>query len=439
MKKRRIFPPRAALSVLCIALAMAILLNFFQADRVQALESQISAAYQKAFFETQTLMDGIGTSLEKMLVSGSGAKEQELLGDISRQADAAQDNLSMLPASLPAFAGALKFVNQLSDYTRTLNERLASGGAVGEEDHELLLTLHAGCQDLNRLLAEMSAGLQQGENPFDEPAAWQSVSLPADSASEPMVEYPSLLYDGPFSDGRNTGRLAALGDQEYTSEQAVDLARRFIGEDRILSIRLTGEGSTPVPCYEITAYVREGELSLAVTRQGGQIIYMLCSEEPEETRFSQGELIDMAASFLKTRGYPQTAVSYWSFDNHLLTINFAAMQDGVILYPDLIKVQMDASTGLIVGLEALNYLTNHVARTSLTPTLTEREAHARLGALSADEGRLCVIPTETAEALAWEFSGTAYGNRYLVYIDAHTGEELDIYRIIEDEDGQQAV
>lgn len=438
--KRNSRLPRAAFGMLSAVLLLSVLLNFYQSERVYALENQVSTAYQKAFFETVTLMDGIGGNLEKMMITGSGSMEQELLGAISRQADAAQDNLSMLPASLPSISGALKFVNQLGDYSAVLADRLAAGGAVSDEDRQLLLTLQTGCNELNAVLTEMSDSMQLGENPFADAQNLPEIAMPLSSRTEPAVEYPSLLYDGPFSDGRDSGALRALSSVQYTAEQALNHARKFIGEERIFSIRVTGEGTTPVPCWEIAAHVEEGELELAVTKQGGQVVYMLCDEDPDEIRFSQAELIDLASNFLRSRGYPQTSVSYWSFDDNLLTVNFAAMQDGVILYPDLIKVQMSAESGLPVGFEALNYLANHVRRTALTPTLSKEEAQSLLGPLlSVQYGRLCVIPTNAGEALCYEFSGSASGNQYLVYIDAHTGQERKIYRVIQDSDGQLAI
>ncbi len=438
--KRNSWRPRAALGMLSAVLLLSVLLNFYQSDRVFALENQVNTAYQKAFFETVTLMDGISGNLEKMMITGSGSMEQELLGSISRQADAAQDNLSMLPSSLPSISGALKFVNQLGDYSAGLADRLAAGGAVGDEDRELLLTLQAVCGELNAVLADMSNGIQRGESPFSAAPDVPDIAVPLSSRTEPAVEYPSLLYDGPFSDGRDSGALRALSSVQYTAEQALDVARDFIGEERILSIHITGEGTTPVPCWEIAAYVTEGELDLAVTKQGGQVVYMLCDEDPDESRFSQAELIDLASNFLRSRGYPKTSVSYWSFDDNLLTVNFAAMQDGVVLYPDLIKVQMSAESGLAVGFEALNYLANHVRRTDIIPTLSKEEAQALLGPLLAvQHGRLCIIPTNAGEALCYEFSGAASGNQYLVYIDAHTGQERKIYRVIQDSDGQLTI
>ena len=52
----------------------------------------------------------------------------------------------------------------------------------------------------------------------------------------------------------------------------------------------------------------------------------------------------------------------------LAVINFVALQDGVLLYPDLVKVQVRMDTGEIVGMEANNYLMNHTVRTALSPS-----------------------------------------------------------------------
>ena len=61
-------------------LTMAVLLNLFQADRVHALETQVSASYQKAFFETVTLIDSIGMNLEKLMISLAGSGEAYAAG-----------------------------------------------------------------------------------------------------------------------------------------------------------------------------------------------------------------------------------------------------------------------------------------------------------------------------------------------------------------------
>ena len=134
------------------------------------------------------------------------------------------------------------------------------------------------------------------------------------------------------------------------------------------------------------------------------------------------------------------ADSYWTEWDGCLTVNVLPVQDGVPLYPDLVKVELSMETGEVVGLEGLNYLTNHVQRALDRPKLSEGEARERLNpSLDVAGARLCVIPLEQTEKLAYEFSASLEDTHYLVYIDALTGDELVIYRLIEDENGQLAI
>lgn len=440
MKNKRLIRPYPLIGMLTGALALTLILNIAQAGRVNDLTVQVNSAYQKALFETTTLIDRIGLNLEKLLITGSAAKEQELLSEIARQSESAQDNLSMLPSGHASVSGPIKFINQTGDFARTLSDRLATGGAVSDADRETLILLRRYCDPLREMLNGMTDDLLNGQNPFEEAGAVAGWSADMPDEVEPAVDYPALLYDGPFSDGRDGGVLRAVSGREFTGEEAIARAKGFIGDARVLSAGVTGEGETPAPCYEITVKTTEGELNMAVTRQGGEMIYMLFDGAAGPARFSQGELVDLAAAFLKSRGYPNAVVSYWSFYDGILTVNFAAVQDDVVLYPDLIKLQMDASTGQVVGMEAIGYLTNHTYRENLTPTISRQEAVNRLGALlTPGRVRLCVIPTDEGEALAWECDCTLEDSRYLVYIDARTGQEREIYRVIEDDSGQVVV
>ena len=53
------------------------------------------------------------------------------------------------------------------------------------------------------------------------------------------------------------------------------------------------------------------------------------------------------------------------------------------------------------------------------------------------EVRLAVIPTETLdEVLTWEVPASYGGDRFLVYINAQTGDEEQILRIVRTSEGE---
>ena len=108
-----------------------------------------------------------------------------------------------------------------------------------------------------------------------------------------------------------------------------------------------------------------------------------------------------------------------------------ALQDGVLLYPDLVKVQVRMDTGEIVGMEANNYLMNHTVRTGLSPSMTEEQARQRAGKrLKVHHVRLCVIPYRDEERLCYEPAGQRDEQEFRVYLDGNTGEELEILLMV---------
>jgi hypothetical protein len=62
----------------------------------------------------------------------------------------------------------------------------------------------------------------------------------------------------------------------------------------------------------------------------------------------------------------------------ILTVNFAATQDGVILYPDLVKVSVSLSDGGIAGFEAEGYIMNHMTRSIPAAAISDGEAEKQV-------------------------------------------------------------
>lgn len=423
-------PLAAAMTALSVAL---IALCFIQTDRLAQANARIGASVQKAFYETCELTESMSVNLRKLLVAGDGGQMQQLLSEVSRQAQGASGNLAMLPMGEDSISATLKFINQVGDFAESLSVRLADGGAIGTEDYHTISTLSENAAAFSVGMARLLERVESGEVALDGSAASGDETLYP--LSNPAAEYPTLLYDGPFSDGIVGDEFKALkGLPTVTADEAKQSLSAFIGG--VTEIVLTGEGSVPVDCYEFDLTANGYPLSASVTKQGGKVLYILSDADVTEGGFTTQQLLDAAEAFLVSRGYGSMEMSYYSQHDGILTANYAAVQNDVILYPDLIKVQLSAKDGCIIGLEAAHYLMNHAERTLELPVITEEEALTRLGAnLTAQNVRLSVIPVNTTEALCYEIRATDGANTYLVYVDAATGAERELMQVVSDENG----
>lgn len=430
-------------SVVLTAILAALALAFgvtagVRTAQARQLSIQLNATYVRSIYEGAELMRGVESNLRKLAVSASGAQLQGYLNEISRQAQGAENAITTLPFSGETMQATTKVINQTGDFAESLSDRLARGGALTEEDVRVVDVLISASVSVNAGLARMIGRLEAGESLSS--MEFDVVPVDTESTGSEAGEYPTLIYDGPFSDASQTNQFKALAGGEVTSEQAQQILLDYMGADRITEVRPDGESDIPVAAYEFSLSAGDVRMSAAVTKQGGKVLYVLLASQIGAAQLSDEQCVQNAQAFLEKNGYGEMAVSYFYHYQNVMTVNFAAVQDGVLLYPDLVKVQVSMEDGSIVGVECANYLKNHAPRTLSEIQVTEEEALARVNSsLTVENIRLALIPLSTREKLTYEVAAKdAYDNQYLVYIDAVTGQEQKIYQMITDDNGTLA-
>ena len=425
--------------VLNVALAalLAGVLAFSSAQtlRLNEANARLNAVVQKAFYETCELTEGMSVNFRKLLVAGETGQMQALLNETALQTQGALSNLALLPLGQETVSATLKFINQAGDFASALSVRLGNGGELTPEDYAALERLSETAAAFSVRMGRLLDRYEGGEAVFDisEDGTGEESLYPI---TGPATDYPALLYHGPFSAGRTDGEFKLLAGLAQVDEAAARQALvAFVGQ-QATDVRFTGESEIPVDCYEYALRLGDYSLSAGVTRAGGQLLYLLCDSAVEDVNLTDRQAVDAARAFLLSRGYGEMEMSYSSRFGGIMTVNFAAVQNGVVLYPDLVKVQVSMADGAIIGLEAANYLMNHVPRALELPALTEQDAAQRIGgALTPVATRLCVIPENTEEYLCYEVTATSGSDTFLVYIDAMSGIERRLMQVISDDNG----
>ena len=157
---------------------------------------------------------------------------------------------------------------------------------------------------------------------------------------------------------------------------------------------------------------------------------------------SQEEANQKGKDFLNSKGFPNMKETYFLKQEGIVTINYAYMQDNVIMYPDLIKVKVALDNGEILGIETTGYLNNHIESRDISNIkITEEEAKKDLNPnLEITSSGLAVIPTDwKSEILCYEFKGKVDDREFLVYINAENGREEDILIITNTPNGTLAM
>lgn len=425
---------------LAAVLAGVIAFSTAQTLRLNEANARNSAVVQKAFYETCELTEGLSVNFRKLLVAGERGQMQSLLSETTLQTQGALSNLALLPLGQETVSATLKFINQAGDFASALSTRLGNGEALTEADYDALERLSETAAAFSVRMGRLLDRYERGEAVFDVGDGEATGDESLYPITGPAADYPVLLYDGPFSDGRADGEFKGIaGLAELSEAEARQALMAFVGQ-QASEVVYTGESSIPVPCYEYALRLGEYQLSAGVTKAGGEVLYILSDSDVTGVALTDAQGVDAARAFLLARGYGEMEMSYSSRFDGILTVNFAAVQNGVVLYPDLVKVQVSLADGAVIGLEAANYLMNHVPRTLEIPALTEQDAVARIGgALTPQSARLCLIPENDDEFLCYEITASSGQDSFLVYIDAMTGVERRLMQVVADDNGAKVM
>lgn len=419
-----------------LVLATVLIVTLFvPSDKDRALES----GYRKSFFDTVAQVDNIDLNLSKILATSEEAGLQKYLVDTAINSELAENNLSQLPLEDESKFYTAKLINQVGDYSKYLNDKLVDGEGITAGERENLYKLYKAVGQLRESL-QRTVGNMTTDFSFSSMLGGGDGNLVIsefNDLQELSVEYPELIYDGPFSDGKDEREIKGLSEKTVTEEEAEKVFVDIFSGFNLKNVESAGKGEGNLSCFNFNAEVNGDNLYAQISERDGKLIMFAYSGSCMETVIDADTAESNALKFLGTLGIENMKAVWINLANNLFTINFASENNGVIIYSDLIKIRVCAETGKIIGMEATSYYTNHTERIIPSPLLSVSAAKNKVSDnITVLTSRLAVIPFgEKTEKLSYEFSGTYDGATYYVYIDAVTGRQIEMFKVIESTEG----
>lgn len=423
--------------IMLILLAVAIYQYTDKMFYYRYLEGQ----YQRSFYELVDHVQSVQSNLAKLMVAESTTQNINILSDTWRQAYAAQTDLSQLPVNAISIIKTSKFLSQVGDYANSLVKKQASGQKLSAQDIKYLKELHSKAASITVELQKLKNDTAIKGLAFSPDSIRRTMTSPTGNkdilntsmanVEKQMANYPKLIYDGPFSSNLENVPPKGLTGPDVTEAQARSNAIDFVGRNRVKSTATYKANNATFASYGfiINTLGAGGEsIAVNVSKKGGHVVWMLSQRSIANSRLTLAQAQKYAADFIYKKGFKNMMVAYSEKYENTAVFNFIPLQDGVIIYPDMVKVKVALDNGEVVGFDAKGYYMNHRPRVLKKPTLSKSEAMKKLSKnLKVELSRLAVIPLENrVEVLAYEFKGTYNGDTFYVYIDANTGKEVRV-------------
>lgn len=436
-------------------------LNVHSRDLANALEAE----RQRNFVDLAYHVEQIQATLGKGLATGNVMQNMRYMADVNRHAYAAVDEFTSLPLPAQLSANTGKFLQQVGDFSLSLLRNEAAGRHMGTRERNELQRLRQESVGLSQHMNQIMAEYNQGIFRWHEPPrfSWANLAYGPTSPAKPatqdqapssfvpagfdqveasMEKMPTFIYDGPFSDHVGEATPAVSGMPVPQEEAARRLPTYFPQAGGFTTAAVTDlNGTIPAYSFRLTPANAAGEaytVTVDITKNGGHLLQMLNARMVGNATLDLTRARTIGQDYLGSIGYANMVPTYGQVEDGSATIAYAARENGVLIYPDQIKVKVALDNGEILAVDAIQYLMHHKPRTIGQPKLTPNKAEAQVNPdLEIQRTQLTLVPdlAGTGEILAYEFLGRLGQDTYLVYINAETGEEEQILQLIESDGG----
>ena len=197
----------AALTVMfCLSIGASGVFRLREAN----VRREMAMQQQREMADVIAAMADIEVNLSKLLIASGARQSVSLLGETALLAQHVESGLSRMAVSEQTAGDAMKFAGQMGQYSLALAAQVSDGGMLTGDDERQIEDMMQACHALGQQLAG-----QGGE-----------ISWP-DAETDSGIEYPSLIYDGPFSDGRTDCRSALLNTSRFSRQRAREAAAKY--------------------------------------------------------------------------------------------------------------------------------------------------------------------------------------------------------------------
>lgn len=423
-----------------------IIFSLEMTNNFKRQKNLVQDEYNKSMYLAVSYINNVEVDLAKLLVTSTPKMSAVTLADIWKQANLAKECLEQIPVGQNSMANASKYLTQVSDFSYTLMKQNISDIKLTEEEYEKLKHIYEDSSKLSSKMSDIYDDLNAGRIKWDELEKIGNEKLPDNDISNSISEvgktfqnYEGLIYDGAFSDHLLSSEPKFLSQKEISEDDAKKYIEEVIlNDEKIDKIEFKGESNGKMELYNFDVTLdSKQKRTISITKNDCKLYLMIGDKNVKEQNISVDEAKKRGMEFLNKLGIDNMIETYYQKTENMIVINYAATQDGVILYPDLIKVKISLDDGKVYGVEAAGYIFNHTTRNNLKPSMSQEKAKSILNSsikiISSD---MALIPTESnSEILTYEFKGKIDNKEFLIYINADNASEEKVLLVIDNKNG----
>jgi len=371
-------------------------------------------------------MNNITDTLKKTAYVPDGVDLIKMSSKLYAEGEIAKQSLSNLPSGSKNASTFNKFLSQVGNFAISISKSAIESGEITDKQTDLLLELSDTSKKITDAIRETRENIEtisdfakEIDKKIKKETDTDILADSLDELEEDLSDFPTLIYDGPFSDHiLEKSPLMTSNANKMSKEACLDSAKEIF-DIKSEDFKFDGNSDGKIECYRFS----DENTTVLMSKNGGYVVSMRKNKLTADEKISIGTAKSKANDCLKKAGFEDMAETYYFCEDGICTINYAYLDGQTICYTDLIKVGVSLDDGEIVLMEAGGYLTNHTERAFEVPETTQEQAKEKISKrLIVKKSALALIPTDSlGEKRCYEFlCETQSKEEVLVYISTKT-------------------
>lgn len=420
-----------ALSAVTLALGTTVAVG---AMEMKSIKEGTISSYRATMYELTEVMEHVDDDLDRVRVSASPVQQSRILTDLLVQTRMAEMDLERLPICAEKDCNVTTFLNSTAATCERLLAKLRSGESLSQSDIEKLegiyATYHKIRDEMNAYVgkmqdADLTSYLKKGEGAFaDAIAKWEEMTL-----EENRID---RKRDKTEMDGAGMRSMDENEENKIDPAQAETLCMQYFSDYHVDRFQCVGETVTRgYKAYNVQGYDKNGTLLFAeLDQKNGALLRFDFYEDCNTDTFDRENAQRIAEEFLTKMGYFDLQAVRVRENGTTADFTFVYEKDGVVYYPDEVRVKVCRSRGIVSGMDASKFLYHHKQDRAPAFALSLEEVQNKLSEkLTVEHARPAVIQVGRYERSAYEFLCSYGEEKYVVYLSAKTGEEIAIVNV----------
>lgn len=411
----------------------------YRAERLKtALLLKAENQYRLSFHELGHDLDRLHTELGNALAvhANSHSYQKRCLINIWRLTSQAQAEAGRLPLAMLPLQQTDEFLARVARFAYDRAIRDFNREPLTDGERRTLERLYEQSGRIRDLIRDMQENAMTGRSRWvdlekalaaDPDLARNAIADGFRAIDRQVRDFSSVDW-GPASKSFEPKTLSASAGPETSADDIRRKAARFLQMSESEASALEVAENGPVDdfrTYTVTRRAVDGVETLDYTQKGGQLIRYFHDRPIGDRTLSAEEAGEIAWRTLEENGFAELVpVAYDEYDN-VAVFTYAAERRGVVFYPEKLTARVALDNGELIGLEAVDWLTERKENVPAAPSLSREEAGKLLHPeFRVETARLAVIRNESGQdVLCHEFDGTVRGMRMRVFLNAATGAE----------------